>query len=100
MLTLKYYSIFQLNLWTETAFEKVLLNQVNQVIKIKFRAYWIYNETKCVWKTQMPAILANFKNGQDQKDIYYDTCKKILQGKWFMWNVKALVLIVQMLLTR
>ena len=39
--------------------------------------------TRCVCETQMPPIMANSKDGQDHKDVYFDTrrrfhCSKVI----------------------
>ena len=36
------------------------------------------DKTRCVCETQMPPIMANFKDGQGHKDKYFDTSRKSL----------------------
>ena len=38
-----------------------------------------------------PSIIANSKDGQDHKDKYFDTSRKILSQKMTMCNVEALI---------
>ena len=49
--------------------------------------------TRCVCETQMPPIMVNSKDGQDHKDIYFDTSEKILSQEMTVCNVKALIFI-------
>ena len=44
----------------------------------------------CLWNT-MPPIMANSKEGQDHKDKYFDTSRKILSQEMTMCNMEALV---------
>ena len=39
----------------------------------------------------MPPIMANFNEGQDHKDKYFDTSRKILSQEMTMCNMEALV---------
>ena len=39
----------------------------------------------------MPPIMANSKEGQDHKDKYFDTSRKILSQEMTMCNMEALV---------
>ena len=39
----------------------------------------------------MPPIMANFNEGQDHKDKYFDTSRKILSQEMAMCNMEALV---------
>ena len=41
----------------------------------------------------MPPIMANSKDGQDDKDIYLDTSRKILSQEMLMCNIKDLIFI-------
>ena len=41
----------------------------------------------------MPPIMANSKDGQDHKDIYFDTSEKILSQEMTVCNMKALIFI-------
>ena len=56
-------------------------------------------KTRCVRETQMPPIMANSKDGQDHKDKYLDTSRKILSKmqEMLMCNIKALIFIIQKL---
>ena len=54
----------------------------------------------------MPPIMANSKDGQDHKDKYSDTDRKILSQEMIMcnmmilmWNIEAIALTIQKLLT-
>ena len=49
-------------------------------------------ETRCVYETQMPPIMANSKYGQCHKDKYLDTSTKVLSQEMLMFNTKALTL--------
>ena len=49
------------------------------------------NQTRCVCETQMPLIMDNSKDGQDHKDKYFDTSRKILSQEMTMCNMKALI---------
>ena len=42
----------------------------------------------CLWNT-MPPILANSNEGQDHKDKYFDTSRRILSQEMIMYNMKA-----------
>ena len=71
-----------------------------QNIKKSFIAYfliWNYSqenkETRCVCETQKPPMKANSKDGQDHKDIYYDTSEKILSQEMTVCNMAALIFI-------
>ena len=44
-------------------------------------------------ETQMPQIMPNSKDGQDYKDKYLDTSRKILSQEMLMCNMKALIFI-------
>ena len=44
----------------------------------------------CLWNT-MPPIMANSNEGQDHKDKYFDTSRKILSQEMTMCNMEALV---------
>ena len=46
-------------------------------------------ETRCVCETQMPPIMANSNEGQDHKDKYFDTSRKILSQETTMYNMEA-----------
>ena len=54
----------------------------------------------------MPPIMANYNNGQDRKDKYFDNSRKILSQEMTMSNMEALIsyfleaLTIQKLLTR
>ena len=39
----------------------------------------------------MPPIMANSIDGQDHKDKYFDTSKKILSQEITMWNMETLI---------
>ena len=54
-------------------------------------------KTRCVRETQMPPITANSKDGQDHKDKYLATSRKILSQEMLMCNIKALIFIIQKL---
>ena len=45
--------------------------------------------TRCVCETQMPPIMANSNEGQDHKDKYFDTSRKILSQEITMYNMEA-----------
>ena len=47
--------------------------------------------TRCVCETQMPPIMANSKDGQDHKDIYFDTSEKIFSQEMTLCNMGALI---------
>ena len=49
------------------------------------------NQTRCVCETQMPLIMDNSKDGQDHKDKYFDTSRKILSQEMTMCNMAALI---------
>ena len=42
----------------------------------------------CLWNT-MPPIMANSNEGQDHKDKYFDTSRKILSQEMIMYNMEA-----------
>ena len=44
----------------------------------------------CLWNT-IPPIMANSNKGQDHKDKYFDTSRKILPQEMTMCNMEALV---------
>ena len=44
----------------------------------------------CLWNT-MPPKMANSNEGQDHKDKYFDTSRKILSQEMTMCNMEALV---------
>ena len=44
----------------------------------------------CLWNT-MPPIMANSNEGQDHKEKYYDTSRKILSQEMTMCNMEALL---------
>ena len=46
-------------------------------------------KTRCVCETQMPPIMANSNEGQDHKDKYFDTSRKILSQEMTMYNMEA-----------
>ena len=48
-------------------------------------------QTRCVYETQMPLITANFIDGQDHKEKYFDTSKKILSQEMAMCNMETLI---------
>ena len=48
-------------------------------------------KTRCVCETQMPPIMANSNEGQDHKDKYFDTSRKILSQEMTMCKMEALV---------
>ena len=50
----------------------------------------IYLNKMCLWNT-MPPIMANFNEGQDHKDKYFDTSRMILSQEMTMCNMEALV---------
>ena len=50
----------------------------------------IYLNKICLWNT-MPPIMANFNEGQDHKDKYFDTSRMILSQEMTMCNMEALV---------
>ena len=50
-------------------------------------------ETRCVCETQIPPIIANSKDGQDNEDIYFDGSRKILSQEMTMRNMKSLIFI-------
>ena len=39
----------------------------------------------------MPPIMANSNEGQDHKDKYFDTSRKILSQEMIMYNMEALI---------
>ena len=41
--------------------------------------------------TQMPPIMANSKDGRDDKDKYFDTSRKILSQEMTMCNMEVLI---------
>ena len=49
----------------------------------------VKNKTRCVCETQMPPIMANSNKGQDHKDKYFDTSRKILSQEMNMYNMEA-----------
>ena len=63
-------------------------------------------KTKCVCETQMPPKMANSKYGQGQGQGQGHNVKNtsahgmVYSRRIFMWNIKALALTVQKLLTR
>ena len=48
-------------------------------------------QTKYVCETQMPMITANAKDGQNNKDKYLNTSRKILSQEMGMCRMKALI---------
>ena len=51
-------------------------------------------KTRGVCETQMSLIMANSKDGQDHKDKYFYSCRKILSQEMIMCNMKDLILII------
>ena len=51
--------------------------------------FWKINKM-CLWNT-MPPIMANSNEGQDHKDNYFDTSRKILSQEMTMCKIEALV---------
>ena len=47
-------------------------------------------QTRCVYETQMSPIMANSIDGQDHKEKYFDTSKKILSQVMAMCNMETL----------
>ena len=47
--------------------------------------------TRCVCETQIPQIMANSIDGQDHKDKYFDTSKKILSQEMTMCNMETVI---------
>ena len=45
--------------------------------------------TRCVCETQMPPIMANSNEGQDHKDQFFYTSRKILSQEMTMYNMEA-----------
>ena len=45
-----------------------------------------------LWNT-MPPIMANSKEGQDHKDKFFDTSRKILSQEMTMYNMKAFIIL-------
>ena len=43
----------------------------------------------CLWNT-VPPIMANTNEGQDHKDKYFDTSRKILSQEMTIYNMEAL----------
>ena len=52
-------------------------------------------QTKYVCETQMPLITANSKDGQNNKDEYLNTSRKILSQEMSMCRMKALIPITE-----
>ena len=50
-----------------------------------------------VCETQIPPLMANFNDGQDHKDKYFDTSRKILQQEMAICSIEALIFIFQKL---
>ena len=48
-------------------------------------------QTRCVYEAQMPPIMVNSKDGQDQKDKYLEISSKILSQEKLMCKMKALI---------
>ena len=49
----------------------------------------VHNKNKmCLWNT-MPPIMDNSNEGQDHKDKYFDTSRKILSQEMIMYNMEA-----------
>ena len=48
-------------------------------------------KTRCVCETQMSPIMANSIDGQDHKNKYFDTSKKILSQEMAMCNMETLI---------
>ena len=58
-----------------------------------FKRDFVYEysqKTRCVCETQMPPIIANSKDGQDNNDIYFDTSRQILSQEMTMCIMEAL----------
>ena len=50
----------------------------------------------CLWNT-MPPIMANSNEGQDHKDNYFDTSRKIMSQEVTMCNMEAVVFLFKKL---
>ena len=52
-----------------------------------------FSVSRCVFETQMPPIMINFKDGQGHKEKYLDISRNILSEVMLMYNIKALIFI-------
>ena len=50
--------------------------------------FWYKIDKMCLWNT-MPLIMANYNEGQDHKEKYFDTSRKILSQEMTMYNMEA-----------
>ena len=57
---------------------------------VLWKNYGTNGKTRCVCET-MPTIMAYSNEGQDHKDNYFDTSRKILSQEMTMCNMEALV---------
>ena len=76
---------YKIKVFDETGDENKCANVMENTINISPK------ETRCVCETQMPPIMANSNEGQDHKDKYFDTSRKILSQEMTMYNMEALV---------
>ena len=59
-------------------------------ISVNIKDDTLHLENKmCLWNT-MPPIMANSDEGQDRKDKYFDTSRKILSQEMTLYNMEAI----------
>ena len=64
------------------------ISSKNKFVKAK-QLFAPFKENKmCLWNTMSP-IMANSNEGQDHKDKYFDTSRKILSQEMIMCNMEA-----------
>ena len=96
------YTIKSFNISAFKIFTPMWSDKLN---KLKFAKTWInpacmpfnilktknlFSYKMCLWNT-MPPIMANSNEGQDDKDKYFDTSRKISSQEMTMCNMEALV---------
>ena len=61
------------------------------MVQYYFVKYIRKNETRCVCEKTNASDIGQFKDGQDHKDKYFDTSRKILSQEMTVYNVEALL---------
>ena len=74
-----YYFIKQW--WSEKGLRRTRNNSILLCSFLKINKVYLWNT--------MPPIMANSNEGQDHKDKYYDTSRKILSQEMTMYNMEA-----------
>ena len=77
-------------MWNYSTVWSTMFNK-SQKLENDLNTHMLYLKNKmCLWNT-MPPIMANSNEGQDHKDKYFDTSRKILSQEMTMCNMEALV---------